>query len=121
MADFTYYEVGSWSHGFARGGHYFWISDIDAMLQKLAKYEHNIHSRLPGAQLALQDFKGQQKEMVASICKVSSLHPTVPYGIILKTHAIPIQSINERERWYDRFATQRHNDEQVTINQRFES
>jgi hypothetical protein len=73
MAYFTYYEVGALSHGYAPRSRFFWISDIDAMLQELAKYEHNIHSRRPGAQLALQDFKYQQKEMVASIRKVSSI------------------------------------------------
>jgi hypothetical protein len=79
MADFTYYEVGAWSHGYASESRFFWISHIDSMLQKLAKYEHNIHFRRPRAQQALQEFKVQQKEMVASIRKVSSIssYPTL--------------------------------------------
>ena len=42
------------------------------MLQKLAKYQHDIHLRHPGAQKALEDFKAQQVELVADIHKVSS-------------------------------------------------
>jgi hypothetical protein len=73
MADFTYYEDAEWSHGYARESRFFWISDIDSMLRELAKYEHDIHFCRPGAQQALQDFRVQQKEMVASIRKVSSI------------------------------------------------
>ena len=73
MADLTYYEVGAWSYGYARGGRFFWIPDIHAMLLKLAKYEHNIHLRHPGAHKALQDFRDQQKDIVASIRRVSSI------------------------------------------------
>jgi hypothetical protein len=42
------------------------------MLQKLAKYQHDIHLRRPGAQKALEDFKAQQVELVADIREVSS-------------------------------------------------
>ena len=72
MTDLTYYEVGAWSHGYARSSRFFWISDINTMLQKLAKYQHNIHLRRPGAQKALEDFKAQQVELVADIREVSS-------------------------------------------------
>jgi hypothetical protein len=48
-------------------------------------------------------------------------HPTVPYGIILKTHAMPIQSIREREGWYDQLAIGRVSDKQAVVDQRFES
>ena len=71
MADFSYYEVGAWSQGYSRGSRFFWISDIDTMLLKLAEYEHNIHFRRAGAQNALQAFKNQQNEMVESIREVS--------------------------------------------------
>ena len=79
MANFTYFEVGAWSFGYARGSRFFWDSDIHAMLQKLAEYQHNIHFRRPGAQQALKDFKDQQKEVVASIREVSSIssHRTI--------------------------------------------
>ena len=92
------------------------------MLLKLAEYEHNVHLRRPGAQQALQDFKNQQNEMVAAIREVSSIF-ILPYhgGIILKTHAIPIQSKREREQWCDKFAMGRYNDKQAVIDQRFES
>lgn len=73
MANLIYYEVGAWSHGYARSSRFFWNSDIDAILLKLAEYEHNIHLRCPGAHHALQDFKSQQTEMVASIRMVSSI------------------------------------------------
>lgn len=66
-------KVGAWSNGYARGGRFFWISDVHAMLQKLAEYQHNIHFRHPGAQQALKDFKDQQKNVVASIRNVSSI------------------------------------------------
>ena len=72
MADLIYYEVGAWSHGYARASRFFWIPDIDTMLLKLAEYEHDIHLRRPSAQQSLHDFKNQQKEMVASIREVSS-------------------------------------------------
>ena len=73
MANLIYYEVGAWSHGYARGSRFFWSSDIDAMLLKLAEYEHKIHLRCPGAGQALKNFKSQQIEIVASIRKVSSI------------------------------------------------
>jgi hypothetical protein len=44
------------------------------MLQKLAKYQHDIHLRRPGAQKALEDFKAQQVELVADIREVRYLH-----------------------------------------------
>ena len=71
MANLIYYEVSAWSYGYGRGSRFFWKSDIDAMLRKLAEYEHNIHLRHPGAQQALRNFKNQRNEMVASIRKVS--------------------------------------------------
>jgi len=42
------------------------------MLQKLARYQHDIHLRRPGAQKALEDFKVKQVELVADIREVSS-------------------------------------------------
>ena len=73
MAGLIYYEVGAWSHGYARGSRFFWISDINSMLLELAEFEHAIHLRRPGAHQTLQNFKNQQKEMVASIRGVSSI------------------------------------------------
>ena len=73
MADLIYYEVGTWSHGYARGNRFFWVPDINSMLPELAKYEHDIHLRRPGAHQSLQNFKSQQKEMVVSIRGVSSI------------------------------------------------
>ena len=70
-ANFIYYEDGARSDGVC----FFWISDIDAMLLKLAEYEHNIHFRRPGARQALEDFKDQQNEMVETIHEVSSNSP----------------------------------------------
>jgi hypothetical protein len=75
MADLIQYEVGSWSHGYGCSSHFFWNSDIHAMLQKLAEYEHNVHLHRPGAQHALEDFKAQQSEIMTAICKVSSILP----------------------------------------------
>jgi len=72
IPNLTYYEVGAWSNGYARSSRFFWISDINTMLQKLAKYQHDIHLRCPGAQKALEDFKAQQVELVADIREVSS-------------------------------------------------
>jgi predicted O-methyltransferase YrrM len=73
MADLIYYEVGAWSHGYARGSRFFCISDIYAMLRKLAEHEHNIHLRSPGAHQALKNFKIQQREKVSFIRGVSSI------------------------------------------------
>ena len=75
MANLIYYdsEVRSLRMGNSRDRRFFWISDINTMLRKLAEYEHNIHLRCPGAQQALQNFKNQQNEMVASIREVSSM------------------------------------------------
>ena len=69
-ANFIYYEDGAWG---SDGACFFWTSDIDTMLLKLAEYEHNIHFRRPGAQQALKDFKDQQNEVVEFIHKVSSI------------------------------------------------
>ena len=72
------YEVGGWSHGYRSGSRFFWISDIDAMLQKLAEYQHNIHLRHPGAQKVLEDFKARKMELVADIHEArSNYHPTM--------------------------------------------
>ena len=90
MAHLIYYEVGAWSHGYARGCRFFWIPDIDFMLRKLAEYEHNIHFRRPGARQALQEFKNQQYDLVASIRKVSFFISSC--GIILK------DTVHARER-----------------------
>lgn len=72
------YGVGAWSHGCASDSRFFWISDIDATLQKLAEYQHNIHLRRPGAQKALEDFKARKMELVADIHEArSNFHPTM--------------------------------------------
>lgn len=67
------HKVGAWSHGYGRSSRLFWHSDIDAMLRKLAEYEHNIHLRCPSVQKALEDFKTQQIGIVTSIREVSSI------------------------------------------------
>jgi len=73
-------EAGAWSHGYGRSSdsRFFWIPDINAMLQKLAEYQHDVHLRRPGAHQALDGFKTQQIELVTSINEVSShFRPTM--------------------------------------------
>ncbi|KIM37065.1 hypothetical protein M413DRAFT_448779 [Hebeloma cylindrosporum] len=92
-------NVGAWSHGYARSSRFFWIPDIDAMLRKLAEYEHNLHLRRPGAKKALEDFKDQQIGIVNSID----------------------ESKRDREQWWEQFSEGRYNNKQAAIDQRFES
>jgi hypothetical protein len=74
MVDLIKYPVG-WSDRRARSSRSFWIPDINTMLRKLAKYQHNVHLRRPGAQQALEDFKAQQIRTVTSIREVGSILP----------------------------------------------
>ncbi|KIM35789.1 hypothetical protein M413DRAFT_449606 [Hebeloma cylindrosporum] len=94
-----YTNVCAWSHGYTRSSRYFWIPDIDAVLQKIAEYERKIHHHLPGAQQALADFKAQQIEVVKSIR----------------------EPMHKWERWFDLFDLQRSQDKSALIDQRFEA
>ncbi|KAJ3504221.1 hypothetical protein NLJ89_g8050 [Agrocybe chaxingu] len=89
-----YTHVGTWSH--TKKSRFFWESDIDRMRDKLAEYESNVRRRRAGAVKALEDFRGQRKEMVKDAQ----------------------EGIQERNDWFHDFLRGRSKDKQTLKAQR---
>ncbi|KJA20477.1 hypothetical protein HYPSUDRAFT_56071 [Hypholoma sublateritium FD-334 SS-4] len=60
-------NVGGWAHGHASSSQFYWKPDIQAMVRKLAMFDHQKHMRAAGAQANLDEFKQKRYALVAEI------------------------------------------------------